>query len=99
MSYIRKVIEHYTGVIKGDKCCCPIHGETTPSLHIYDDTNSWFCYGECSFGGDAIEFVKQLEGVDFPEALDITCNILGVTKEELMESKNEEREVVVEEGH
>ena len=92
---IRQVIEHYTGVIKGDKCCCPIHGETTPSLHIYDDTNSWFCYGECSFGGDAIEFVKQLEGVDFPEALDITCNILGITKEELMESKNEEREVVV----
>ena len=25
------------------KACCPLHGEKTPSLQIYEDTNSYFC--------------------------------------------------------
>ena len=58
MSYIQQVIEHYDGVFSGNKCCCPIHTEKTPSLQIYEDTESWHCFGECSMGGDAIEFIK-----------------------------------------
>lgn len=86
MSNIRKVISHYTD-FSGEKLCCPIHGENTPSLQIYEDTNSWYCWGACAEGGDEIEFVKNMDGVDFPEAVKKVCEILNITKEELMESK------------
>lgn len=92
MSYIRKVIEHYGGDINSsDKLCCPIHGENTPSLQVYEDTNSWYCWGACSEGGDEIAFVKSIDGVDFPEAVKKVCEILNITKEELMESKDKEK--------
>lgn len=90
MSNIRKVISHYTD-FSGEKLCCPIHGENTPSLQIYEDTNSWYCWGACAEGGDEIEFVKSMDGVDFPEAVKKVCEILNITKEELMESKDKEK--------
>lgn len=90
MSNIRKVISHYTD-FSGEKLCCPIHGENTPSLQIYEDTNSWYCWGACAEGGDEIEFVKNMDGVDFPEAVKKVCEILNITKEELMESKDKEK--------
>lgn len=92
MSNIRKVIEHYTD-FSGEKLCCPIHGENTPSLQIYEDTNSWYCWGACGEGGDEIAFVKSIDGVDFPEAVKKVCEILNITKEELMESKDKEKVV------
>lgn len=90
MSNIRKVISHYTD-FSGEKLCCPIHGENTPSLQIYEDTNSWYCWGACAEGGDEIEFVKSIDGVDFSEAVKKVCEILNITKEELMESKDKEK--------
>lgn len=92
MSNIRKVIEHYTD-FSGEKLCCPIHGENTPSLQIYEDTNSWYCWGACGEGGDEIAFVKSIDGVDFNEAVKKVCEILNITKEELMESKEKEKVV------
>lgn len=92
MSNIRKVISHYTD-FSGEKLCCPIHGENTPSLQVYEDTNSWYCWGACGEGGDEIAFVKSIDGVDFPEAVKKVCEILNITKEELMESKDKEKVV------
>lgn len=91
MSYIRKVIEHYVDVT-GDKCCCPFHKERTPSLNIFDDTNSFYCFG-CGQSGDEIEFVKEYKGLTFPNAVSEVCSILKLTKEELMESKDKEKVV------
>lgn len=90
MSNIRKVISHYTD-FSGEKLCCPIHGENTPSLQVYEDTNSWYCWGACGEGGDEIAFVKSIDGVGFPEAVKKVCEILNITKEELMESKEKEK--------
>ena len=92
MSNIRKVISHYTD-FSGEKLCCPIHGENTPSLQVYEDTNSWYCWGACGEGGDEIAFVKSINGVDFNEAVKKVCEILNITKEELMKSKDKEKVV------
>lgn len=94
MSYIRQVLEKYGADFNGVKCCCPIHSESTPSLQIYEDTESWFCFGSCGMGGDAIEFVKEIDGVDFKEALKTVCEILEISEEEWLESKDEEKPVV-----
>jgi len=47
---------------------CPFHQERHPSLVVYPDTKSFFCFG-CRASGDAIDFVRRKEGLDFKEAL------------------------------
>jgi len=71
MSYIRQVLEHYGAEISGSKCCCLIHGEKTPSLQIYDETESYYCWGTCATGGDSIDFIRNMEGCSFIEAINI----------------------------
>lgn len=46
--------------------CCPFHDDSTPSFAIRD--NRWRCYAGCG-GGDAIEFIRRLRGLDFAEAV------------------------------
>ena len=60
---------------------CPFHAEKTASCKIYE--SSFFCFG-CGVGGDVINFVKLLCGVDFKAAIvrintDFNLNI-GVGK-------------------
>jgi len=46
---------------------CPFHQDGRPSLAVYPDNDSYFCYG-CGAGGDVIDFVGRLHGVGFKEA-------------------------------
>lgn len=49
-----------TSVPENRKICCPFHGETTPSLHVYPD-GTWRCYGGgCGKGGDVLDFLAYL---------------------------------------
>ncbi|WP_373033175.1 CHC2 zinc finger domain-containing protein [Sulfurovum sp.] len=89
MSNIKKILEHYGAHFNGDKCCCPLHGEKTASFQIYEDTESWYCFGSCGKGGDAVEFVKEIEGIGFKEAMEKVCELTGTTKEEYMEKSKE----------
>jgi DNA primase len=50
------------------KCRCPFHAERTPSFMVSREKQVWHCFG-CGRGGDAIAFVQEIEGMDFPEAL------------------------------
>jgi hypothetical protein len=45
---------------------CPWHGDTAPSLVIYEKTQSWYCYG-CGSGGDAFDFISRYEGLSLGE--------------------------------
>ena len=47
---------------------CPFHEEQHPSLVVYPDTRSFFCFG-CRASGDVIDFVRRVEKVDFKEAI------------------------------
>jgi DNA primase len=50
------------------KGLCPFHREKTPSFHVNPERRSYHCFG-CSAHGGAIDFVMQLEGLAFPEAV------------------------------
>lgn len=96
MSNVRLVIESYAGSSKGDKVCCPIHGESTPSLHIYDDNESWHCFGSCSEGGDAIEFIRKVEECSFKEAVTKMAEILEVEEVEIKQMLEDKKQNVIE---
>jgi len=49
---------------------CPFHEDRAPSLVIYPDTGSYFCYG-CNVGGDVIDFVGRLQRLGFKETVEL----------------------------
>ena len=42
------------------KGICPLHEEKTASFYVYNETQTWHCFGACGRGGDVIEFVRLL---------------------------------------
>lgn len=54
---------------------CPLHGEDTPSLRWYEETNTFYCFG-CRAGGDVINlhrlFINSINGStpSFNESVD-----------------------------
>jgi len=57
---------------------CPFHGERTPSFHVFPESRRFRCFG-CDKGGDAITFVMEIEGKDFPTALRQLADQAGVS--------------------
>lgn len=47
---------------------CPFHDDRSPSLVVYAETRSFYCFG-CGAQGDVIDFVRRAEGVGFREAV------------------------------
>ncbi|QDP50275.1 MAG: putative ATP-dependent helicase [Prokaryotic dsDNA virus sp.] len=96
MSNIRSVIEYYCGDINSsNKACCALHGEATPSLHVYDESESWHCFGSCGEGGDAIEFVRKAEDCGFKEAVVKLAEILNVEEVEVRTMLETKKQTVV----
>lgn len=48
---------------------CPFHEDHIPSLTVYPERGRYFCYG-CGTNGDVITFLRSVERLSFPEALD-----------------------------
>ena len=47
---------------------CPFHGEKTASFSVAPDKGIYYCFG-CHKGGSAINFVMELEGLSYPDAI------------------------------
>jgi len=59
------------------KGLCPFHREKTPSFHVNPQRQIYKCFG-CGEGGDAISFLMKLQGLSFPEALEVLARPLNI---------------------
>ena len=48
---------------------CPFHNEKTPSFSVSPDKQIYHCFG-CKKGGGVINFIMEIEGLSFPEAVE-----------------------------
>ena len=68
-------------------CCCPFHSEKTPSCHFYPNTNSFYCFG-CHIGGDVITFVKEIEHLDYVDAVKFLAERAGMSMPDDVDDKS-----------
>lgn len=60
------------------KGLCPFHQERTPSFTVDRDKGLYHCFG-CGAGGDVIHFVRQIDRLEFPEAVEALAARFGVS--------------------
>ncbi|MHB8328917.1 MAG: DNA primase, partial [Acidimicrobiales bacterium] len=60
---------------------CPFHPEKSPSFSVNADMGLFYCFG-CQRSGDAITFVRDVEHVDFVEAVRRLADRVGITVSE-----------------
>ena len=73
------------------KACCPFHDEKDGSFFVSMKTNRWHCYG-CDRSGNAIDFLMELRGLSFPEAVKLLAGQYGILIEERQPTKEEEEQ-------
>ena len=82
---ITDVISEYVVLSKRQgrirKGLCPFHNEKTPSFAVYEDTQSFYCFG-CGVGGDVIGFIRNIENLDYLDAVKKLAQRAGLTMPE-----------------
>jgi DNA primase len=56
---------------------CPFHTEKSPSFGVSRGKNFYYCFG-CHASGDAISFLRHVEGLAFPQALEKLADRSGI---------------------
>jgi len=67
---LKRVGKRYTGL-------CPFHAEKTPSFSINPEQGLYYCFG-CGARGDAITFVREVEHLDFVDAVERLAARAGI---------------------
>ncbi|WP_445666244.1 DNA primase [Fodinibius sp. AD559] len=78
---IVEVVEDYVKLKRSGrswKGLCPFHDEKTPSFHVTPDLGIYKCFG-CGESGDVFNFVMEMEGVGFVEAMRSLADRYGVS--------------------
>jgi DNA primase len=70
--------------------CCPFHQEKTPSFSVNPSKGFYKCFG-CGKGGSVYNFLMEMEGLSFPEAIKRVAEITGVMLPEPIDDEQFER--------
>jgi DNA primase len=67
---LRKVGRRWVGL-------CPFHAEKSPSFSVNAEEGLYYCFG-CQASGDVIKFVREVDHVDFVEAVERLAGKAGI---------------------
>lgn len=56
---------------------CPFHNEKTPSFSVAPEKGIFYCFG-CHKGGGAVNFIMEIEGLDYPDAIRFLAKRAGM---------------------
>ena len=56
---------------------CPFHNEKTPSFSVSSDKQIYHCFG-CGKGGGVINFIMEIEGLSFRDAVEFLAKRSGM---------------------
>ena len=56
---------------------CPFHGEKTASFSVAPDKGIYYCFG-CHKGGGAVNFMMEVEGLSYPDAVRALAKRVGM---------------------
>ncbi|MBE6943408.1 MAG: DNA primase [Ruminococcaceae bacterium] len=72
---------------------CPFHGEKTASFSVAPDKGIYYCFG-CHKGGGAINFMMEIEGLTYPDAVRSLAKRAGmeVPEDEQYQSRYRQQE-------
>ncbi len=73
-SALKKSGRRWTGL-------CPFHAEKSPSFSVNAEEGYYYCFG-CGAKGDAITFVREVQGLDFRDALQFLADKAGIELKE-----------------
>lgn len=59
------------------QACCPFHNEKSPSFTVAPDKQFYHCFG-CGAHGNALDFLMEYDGLEFPDAVEELAAMLGV---------------------
>ncbi|HMT08517.1 MAG TPA: DNA primase [Pyrinomonadaceae bacterium] len=89
-----RIIQPYAADLKKKganwMACCPFHQEKTPSFSVNPAKGFYKCFG-CGKGGTAFNFVMEMEGLNFPEAVKRVAEMSGVQLPEPVDDQKFER--------
>jgi len=63
---------------KDYKGVCPFHQEKTPSFFVVPSKEFYHCFG-CGKGGNVVNFIMDIERLEYPEALRYLAQKAGIT--------------------
>ena len=72
---------------------CPFHGEKTASFSVSPDKGIYYCFG-CHKGGGAVNFMMEVEGLSYPDAVRALAKRAGmqVPEDEQYQSRYHQQE-------
>ena len=72
------------------QCPFPSHNDKSPSFSVNVEEGLYYCFG-CGKRGDAITFVREMEGLDFESAVERLASKAGITLRYTNSSDGEDR--------
>lgn len=77
---IEQVVGQYVQLKKAGqnyKGLCPFHNEKTPSFVVSPEKQIAWCFG-CQKGGDIFNFIKEVENIEFAEAINVLAEMASL---------------------